>query len=265
MDAAELAASCLISSSVHHRLKTVTMHDAALGWVQSGRKTLFGPRGATRIAVGEAFVAERGTQWDVDNDPLQNGSYRALILVFRPALIDEFTRLYVAEPSTTALVDCACLSLDAQLQEALQRTADVLQNGGSPALQRHRLLEVLLLLAERGVRFHPAPLRWDERIRRLISQRPHAAWTIDALADSFHTSPSTLRRRIAEGGITLGELVREVRLETGLVLLQSTALPIGDIAQRCGYDSHSRFSAAFRSRFGFPPSHLRPGGMSNSA
>jgi AraC-like DNA-binding protein len=259
MDAAELAASCLISSRVHHRLSTVTMHDAVLGWVQSGRKTLFGPHGATRIAAGEAFVAERGTQWDVDNDPLGDGHYRALILVFRPPLIDEFARLHAAaatidRPHTEPIR----LAIDAQLQEALQRTAEALQNGDSPALQRHRLLEVLLLLAERGVRFRPAALRWDERIRRLIGQRPQAAWTIDALAEAFHTSPSTLRRRIADSGLTLGELVREVRLETGLALLQSTDLAVGEIADRCGYASHSRFTAAFRTRFGFPPSQLRP-------
>ena len=49
-----------------------------------------------------------------------------------------------------------------------------------------------------------------------------------------------------------------MRLETGLVLLQSSALQVSEIAARCGYESHSRFSAAFRERFGFSPSQLRP-------
>ena len=48
------------------------------------------------------------------------------------------------------------------------------------------------------------------------------------------------------------------RLETALVLLQSSTLQVSEIAARCGYESHSRFSAAFRERFGFPPSQLRP-------
>lgn len=41
-------------------------------------------------------------------------------------------------------------------------------------------------------------------------------------------------------------------------LLQTTGLQVSEIAGRCGYESHSRFSAAFRERFGFAPSHLRP-------
>jgi transcriptional regulator GlxA family with amidase domain len=40
-------------------------------------------------------------------------------------------------------------------------------------------------------------------------------------------------------------------------LLQGTSLQVSEIALRCGYDSHSRFTAAFRQRFGYPPSHLR--------
>ncbi len=58
--------------------------------------------------------------------------------------------------------------------------------------------------------------------------------------------------------MTLGELVREVRMETALALLQSTPLSVGEVAARCGYESHSSFSSAFRQRFGFAPSDLRP-------
>jgi transcriptional regulator GlxA family with amidase domain len=48
-------------------------------------------------------------------------------------------------------------------------------------------------------------------------------------------------------------------METALTLLQSSRLPIGEIAQRCGWESHSRFSAAFQERWGFAPSVLRAG------
>ena len=47
------------------------------------------------------------------------------------------------------------------------------------------------------------------------------------------------------------------RLEASMALLQSSSLQVSEIAARCGYDSHSRFSAAFRQRFGYAPSHLR--------
>jgi len=101
-------------------------------------------------------------------------------------------------------------------------------------------------------------LTWAERVRRLVAQRPHAAWGVNELANSFHVSPSTLRRRLEQEGQTVSDCIREVRLETALLLLQSSTWSISEIAARAGYASHSRFSAAFRTRFGFAPSHLRP-------
>jgi AraC-like DNA-binding protein len=153
------------------------------------------------------------------------------------------------------------IAVDEELAEAAARAGSFLQaRAVSAAVRRHRLHEVLLLLAERGHRFTPIEqLGWDERVRRLVAQRPDADWTVEALAAAFHASPSTLRRRLEGSGLTLAALVREVRMETALTLLQSSRLPIGEIAQRCGWESHSRFSAAFQERWGFAPSVLRAG------
>ena len=63
---------------------------------------------------------------------------------------------------------------------------------------------------------------------------------------------------LARGLTSASRCVREVRLEAAMALLQGTGLQVSEIAARCGYDSHSRFSAAFRERFGYAPSHLRP-------
>lgn len=40
-------------------------------------------------------------------------------------------------------------------------------------------------------------------------------------------------------------------------MLLKTSLPIGDIAQRCGFSKHSQLNAVFKKRFGHPPSQLR--------
>lgn len=118
---------------------------------------------------------------------------------------------------------------------------------------------MLLLLAEAGIVFAPpGELGWAERVRRLVGPSPQADWTLDRIASAFGASPSTLQRRLAQEGETVSQCLRDVRLETGLMLLQSSGLQVSEIASRCGYASHSRFSAAFRERFGFPPSQLRP-------
>ena len=84
------------------------------------------------------------------------------------------------------------LACDADLEEAMRRAAQCLSaEGSSRALQQHRLIEVLLLLSERGWVFAPGLPQWDERVRRLIAHRLHARWTIADLAEAFHTSAST--------------------------------------------------------------------------
>jgi AraC-like DNA-binding protein len=77
------------------------------------------------------------------------------------------------------------------------------------------------------------------------------------VAHVFHMSASSLQRRLLAEGTTLATCLREVRMNTALSLLQTTTLPISDISERCGYGSHSRFTAAFKERFGYLPSYLR--------
>lgn len=257
-----------VVSRVEHRVRTLTVRDVMIGRVRAGRKTLVGARAEHAYTAGEIFIVARGTQWDVINDPRPDGCYVAQILVPSQAVVQQYHAQYhaqydalldAASPRVTRVRDCARARADGELGAAFDRALAALQGTASPALCRHRLFEVLLLLAERGILPDPGDNdRWSDRVRRLIGQRPHADWSIDTLADHFHVSASTLRRRIAEDGSTLGALVREVRLEHALALLQGSGLSVGDIAVRCGYESHSRFSAAFRSRFGFAPSRLRP-------
>lgn len=251
-----------------HRISTLTLREDLLVLVRQGRKSLVGA-GRTLVAErGQVLVVARGTQWDVVNDPAGQSCYEALALGFGDALVREQWQRQAGDGAATrSLDDAQVLGADAELAEAAQRAARFLQaRSVSEAVQRHRLAEVLLLLSERGLHFRPADeLGWDERVRRLVAQRPHADWTVDSLAQAFHLSPSTLRRRLDGCGAAVAALVREVRLEIALSLLQTTRLPIGEIAQRCGWESHSRFTAAFQERWGFAPSVLRSGPVSMPA
>lgn len=251
-------ASALVASTVRHRLKTIVVRDDLIGWVQAGTKTLHEQGTPRHWRRDEVFLLQRGTAWDVENDPAPDGHYRALVL------LPGHERLRGFEPGPGAVrpvTASARLPADTELREALQRAARALDPAApaSPDLQHHRLLEVLMLLAERGWRFDPgADMAWSDRLRRRIAGHPAFDWSVQGLAEAFAVSASTLRRRLAAEKTTASDLVREVRLEAALALLHGTTLPVGEIAARCGYESHSRFSAAFRTRFGLPPSDLRP-------
>lgn len=258
MDAPAL--SLQIASTVHHRVHTVTVRTDSVGWVVSGTKHLVTPAGGHRFPAGRVFVLPRGAQWEVVNDPAPQGRYVARLLCFAPELVAQFHRQFGQFAALAPVQGCAGLLPDAAFEESYMRAVAALESvGSSHALREHRALEVLLLLAEAGIVFAaPGELSWAERVRRLIGPSPQADWSVERIAAAFATSPSTLQRRLAQEGESVSQCLRDVRLETGLLLLQSSSLQVSEIAARCGYESHSRFSAAFRERFGFAPSHLRP-------
>ncbi|MEZ5703416.1 MAG: helix-turn-helix domain-containing protein [Burkholderiaceae bacterium] len=248
----------VVVASARYRLRVLTVRDSLLVAVLRGTKTLVGAQRTLTAAAGQTMLVAAGTEWDVVNDPAGQSRYEALVLPFSGPLVEEATAHFPGGQNTE-VNSAAVLTADDELLNAVRRTVPL---PGQPLptdrLMHHRCLEVLLLLGERGHRFAaPGALGWEARIRRLVAQRPHAQWTVDSLAGSFHMSASTLRRRLAESGATLAAIVREVRLEIALGLLQTTELPIGDIAQRCGWQSHSRFTATFQARWGVAPSVVK--------
>ncbi|MFZ6750197.1 helix-turn-helix transcriptional regulator [Undibacterium sp. Ren11W] len=250
----------ILSTRVQHRVRTSMVRDDMLGYIVSGSKRLLRPGVSAQYKTGEFFLIARGTLWDMVNDTAPQGAYVAHVILLTPALIELFHEGFAQFSVLEPVQACAKIAQDTSLQEAYARAFESLRNPDiSSALSQHRLLELLLMLAEQGLVFSPASgLSWADRVRRMVAQRPHDAWTVNQLATSFNLSASTLRRRLDSEGSTVSDCVREVRLETALLLLQTTMLPVSDIAYRSGYASHSRFSAAFRERFGFTPSHLRP-------
>ncbi len=249
-----------ISSAVAHQVRTATVRDDLVGWVMAGRKRLVTPAGEVQFLPGQVFVIPRLTQWDMVNEPPTGGRYEARLIGFTPMLIELFHQRFGQFSGSPPVQGCASSVADESFVATFGHAMSALKSDtASAAIREHRALEVLLLLAERGLVFSAASeLAWADRVRRLVGQRPQANWTLSEVAAAFHLSASTLQRRLAEESANFSQCVRELRLETAMALLQDSGLQVSEVAARCGYDSHSRFSAAFRERYGFTPSHLRP-------
>lgn len=252
--------SQLIRTRVPHLVRTVTVRDDVVGWVLSGRKRLCTPGCETRFAGGQIFIMARGTQWDVINEPVAGGCYEARLMGFAPQTVERFHDHFGQFAAAPTVQGCASAHPDEAFLAAFGHATAALEAPDvSDAVREHRALEVLLLLAERGIVFARLnELRWADRVHRLVSQRPHATWSVDELARAFHVSSSTLQRRLSDECTTASQCVREARMVSAMALLQGTELLISEISTLCGYDSHSRFTAAFRQRFGYAPSHMRP-------
>ena len=82
--------------------------------------------------------------------------------------------------------------------------------------------------------------------------------TRQELASRVHLSQSALARMFKNGtGMTLTEYIFNLRLETAKRLLQTTSIPIGEAAERCGFRNYSYFYTRFKDAVGISPSEYR--------
>ncbi len=82
--------------------------------------------------------------------------------------------------------------------------------------------------------------------------------TIEELARRFHINPTTLKTVFKSVyGNSLAAHIKEHRMERASELLRGTDLSILEIAGRVGYDSQSKFTAAFKSTYQVLPKEYR--------
>jgi AraC-like DNA-binding protein len=103
-----------------------------------------------------------------------------------------------------------------------------------------------------------APARLATRVRELLgaSQRP-AVEPLEKVAATFHVSPRTFKRRLAEEGVVFSELLAEASRQRATALLRSGDLSIAEVADRVGYSDLANFTRAFRRWTGMTPSAYR--------
>ena len=81
---------------------------------------------------------------------------------------------------------------------------------------------------------------------------------LGALAAEFHFTEPYLSRMIKSGtGLTFSELLCNVRLNSSLQLLETTMLPVAEIAAYVGYKAPENYMRNFKSMFGITPSEYR--------
>lgn len=242
-----------INSAGRHLLRSLRFAAPALIAVQSGRKRLRRGDEGIEFGAGQWFAVPAGVQLDVENIPDDAQTpYAALCIEFDPQLLRRSVRTSHPPPWQSLHAGPALTQAVTHLRDGLAE--DTLAD----ALLRHRFEEVWLALAEQGF---AAGLRAEpgtrERVHALLATDPRRPWRSAEVAAALAVSEATLRRRLAEDGCGLRELLTDLRLGQALAQLQSTARPVERIAYDAGYQSASRFSAAFRRRFGLAPSAIR--------
>jgi AraC-like DNA-binding protein len=104
-------------------------------------------------------------------------------------------------------------------------------------------------------------LSFGEEVQAVLHSLVRAGSATSAeVADLFGIHERTLRKRLAAEGASLQELIAQTRFELAKQLLQSTGLPVAEIAAVLHYSDANVFSRAFRNWAGTSPRDWRAQG-----
>ena len=206
----------------------------------------------------QLIILPADIELEVINQP-ENGLFCSDLLSLTPELLDDFKTRYLNEPSPGRLTSL-CALVTPELSFMWQNVLQVVRGGLSTELQHHQAMGLLLALQQAG---YAGPLLHERQqdltgqVRQIIMLSPADEWSVPRVAKMLFLGESTLRRRLQLESQSFRLIVEEVRMAFALGQLQSTSLPIGEIARNSGYQSGSRFTARFRQHYGLLPKHVR--------
>ena len=97
----------------------------------------------------------------------------------------------------------------------------------------------------------------SERVKQILIGARLDFPSSASIADKLHMSESTLQRRLAKEGCRFQELLDQVRYRLALEYLQSTQLPVTEVAVLLGYSSAANFRRSFKRWSGLTPVEIR--------
>ena len=247
-----------VSASKMHRLHQVKLFYPAICHITHGSKVIIHEDSRLGATPDELIIIPANTPMEIVNQPAQ-GIFHSDLLLLSPDIIAAFKAHYL-QSWPRSKTDSLCAPLSEGLAFMWGNLLHAVRHDFPDELQKHQALGLLLALLHDGV---AGPLLIErnvnltEQVRQFIMMSPARAWTAQDVASRLAVSVPTLRRRLREESHSFRQIVEEVRMAVALSQLQSTRLPVGEIAMQCGYLSSSRFTARFRQHYGCLPKTLR--------
>jgi AraC-like DNA-binding protein len=250
-EAGEALPFSVYSSVKEQKIVNVPIIKPMLICVLGGSKKL-GGQGEVDCPTGSFVILPNHPGITMRNIP-GDAEYLALIVEFG---YDDFDCL---PPRTTKTAPFVQGEIGAVLKKTLQQFVD--WSAFAPpsmwAGRRREILQLVYHLGYQQVNAVVEPPSLSHRLHGIISVDVSVDLHADVLASRLALSESTLRRKLAAEGTTLQAIKDRARLGHGLHLVQTTFESIGRVAERCGYQSQSRFTDKFKQFFGVTPSELR--------
>jgi AraC-like DNA-binding protein len=250
-------------SRSQQRITRMPVVQALLVAVIEGSKIIHTTAGELVCPAGQWLVLPAGQELTLTNQPdAHTGQYLALALAQQASWLQRFHSLYghllhEAAPGTPVVQPGSAS------RQAMQHLLAVQEGCDGPvdmALAEHAWQDLMLALLQQGqgrsILVLPAH-DTRQQLQSLFSFDPAHRWTPAGVAHRLAMSEATLRRRLAAESATFCGLLTEIRLAHALALVMTGHQSMLEVALAAGYQSPSRFAAAFRRRFGLTPSTLR--------
>ncbi len=127
-----------------------------------------------------------------------------------------------------------------------------------PEVHRNaELYQMLELQAERVLKRVTDELTYSERLKRLVQRELPRVLQMPEAARSLGMSERSLRRRLAEEGVSYSQLVEQSQIELARVMLGNPTKSIKEIAHDVGFMGQSGFHRAFKRHTGTSPAQFR--------
>lgn len=133
------------------------------------------------------------------------------------------------------------------------------------AMQKIKVLELLLYLSTLEMdakncltEYHSEQVETIRAIHEQLTTHMEQRFTIEALSKQYLMNPTTLKALFKSVyGTSIAAHIKEHRMEQAAKLLRETDISIAEIARQVGYDSQSKFTAAFKEYSGKLPKDYR--------
>lgn len=252
----------LTSTEVHssrlHHLHRVKLFSAALCHVTQGSKVIVQDENRLVADAHKLIILPANTVFEIINTP-ENGYFHSTLLLLSADVLNRFKQQYLQRYSPKRLTSL-CAPLTTELTFIWSTVLHAVRNDLSAPLQEHLVMGLLLALDHEGLAgplFIEPRFNLTEQVRQMVLGAPATPWSVEQVARQLSLGASTLRRRLQSEGQNFRQIVEEVRMNCALSLLQSTRLPVAEIALQCGYLSGSRFTARFHNHYGCLPKNIR--------
>ena len=151
------------------------------------------------------------------------------------------------------LKDSGLLSSRREGREVYYRASDAAQSR-----LLHEMIEQVMDVACPRWREEAEQVKIIREIHDDLAQHMDRRVTIEELAHRDLINPTTLKTVFKEVyGSSLAAHMKEHRMERAAALLRETDLSVAEIAGQVGYESQSKFTAAFKEQFGQLPKEYR--------